>query len=150
MSTFASTLNGARHLERQKRSTKTSATMFGVALLSAVIISFSPVRAQAQSASSGTVPFILDGNRVYARVAFLTPEGKPRKALVFVDLGGGSMILSKDLYAELAAGSNKALGLQMGKMRIAIESANTRRELGSRIRGDARKRRRNPLTDTRT
>lgn len=124
MSTFASTLNGARHLERQKRSTKTSVTMFGIALLSVVIISFSPVRVQAQSASSGTVPFVLDGNRVYARVAFLTPEGKPRKALVFVDLGSGSMILSKDLYAELGAGSNKALAFRMGKMRIAIESAN--------------------------
>jgi hypothetical protein len=123
MSTSANALNSVRQVERQKQSRKTSATVFCIAFFSVVIISCSPVRVRAQSASSGTVPFVLDGNRVYARVEFLTPEGKPRKALVFVDLGSGSMILSKDLYAELGAGSNKTFGLRMGKMRIAIESA---------------------------
>jgi hypothetical protein len=99
------------------------APMFGIALLSGVLISFSPVRVQAQSASSGTVPFVLDGNRVYVRVEFITPEGKPRKALVFVDLGSPTMILSKDLYAEIGVGSNKTLGLRIGAMSIAPESA---------------------------
>jgi len=109
--------------ERRKRSTKISVTLFGIGLLSGVLLSFSPIRVQAQSAPSGTVPFVLDGNRVYAQVEFITPEGKPRKTLVFVDLGSPSMILSQDLYAELNIGSNKMLGLRMGKMTIAIESA---------------------------
>src|SRR5476649_1094376 len=99
VSTSTGTLSGARHLERQTRSIKTSAQVFGIALLSGVLVSFSSVRMQAQSVSSGTVPFVLDGNRVYAQVEFITREGRPRKALVFVDLGSPSMILSKDLYA---------------------------------------------------
>ena len=123
MSTSANALNSVRQLERQNQSLRTSATMFCIAFFSVVIISCAPARVQAQSASSGTVPFVLDGNRVYAEVEFITPVGKPRKALVFVDLGSGSMILSKDLYAELGAGSNKTFGLRMGEMRIAIESA---------------------------
>jgi hypothetical protein len=97
--------------------------MFGIALLSGVLIYFGSLRAQAQSASPGTVPFVLDGNRVYARVQFITPEGKSRKALVFVDLGSPTMILSKDLYTELGVGSSKTLGLRIGEMSIAVESA---------------------------
>jgi hypothetical protein len=94
-----------------------------IALLSGVLLSYSPVRVQALSPSSGDVPFVLDGNRVYAHVEFMTPEGKSRTALVFVDLGSASMILSKDLYAELGVGSNKTLGLRIGAMSIATDSA---------------------------
>jgi hypothetical protein len=97
--------------------------MIRIALILVIITSFNPVYVQGHSASSGTVPFVLDGNRVYAQVEFTKQGGKPRKALVFVDLGSGSMILSKDLYAELGAGSNQTLGLRMGKMTIAVESA---------------------------
>ena len=97
--------------------------MLRTALMLALISSFSAVHVQAQSASLGTVPFVLDGNRVYAEVKFTTPEGKARKALVFVDLGSGSMILSKGLYAELGGGSNQTIGLRMGKLTLAIESA---------------------------
>jgi hypothetical protein len=63
---------------------KTSARMFAIALVSGLLVSLSSVRVQAQSVSSGTVPFVLDGNRVYAQVEFITREGKARKALVFV------------------------------------------------------------------
>jgi hypothetical protein len=121
VNTHTSTLNGAQHSERQKRSKNTSATMFGTAFLSGVLLSFSPVHVQAQSASSGTVPFVLDGNRIYVQVEFVTREGKPRQALVFVDLGSPTMILSKDLYAELGVASIKTLGLRIGEM--SIESA---------------------------
>jgi hypothetical protein len=96
--------------------------MFGILLLE-VLLSFNPVRVQAQSASSGTVPFVLDGNRVYAQVEFIAPGGKRRKTLVFVDLGSPSVILSKDLYAELNIGSNKTLELRIGEMSIGMESA---------------------------
>jgi hypothetical protein len=114
-------MNGARH-EQQARTAMATASMFGMLLLG-VLLSFGPLRVQAQSASSGTVPFVLDGNRVYAQVEFIAPQGKPRKTLVFVDLGSPSMILSKDLYAELNIGSNKTLELRIGEMSIATESA---------------------------
>jgi hypothetical protein len=96
--------------------------MLGILLLG-VLLSFDPVRVQAQTGTSGTVPFVLDGNRVYAQVEFIAPEGKRRKTLVFVDLGSPSMILSKDLYAELNIGSNKTLELRIGEMSIGMESA---------------------------
>jgi len=99
-----------------------TASMFGM-LLVGVLLSCGPVRVQAQSASSGTVPFVLDGNRVYAHVEFIGAEGRPRKAVVFVDLGSPSMILSKDLYAELNIGANKTLELRIGEMSIAMQSA---------------------------
>lgn len=87
-----------------------------------LLLAFTPVCLHAEPASSGTVPFFLDGNRVYAQVEFVLAEGKARKALVFVDLGSPSMILSKDLYAELRVESNQTLGLRIGGMSIAMES----------------------------
>jgi hypothetical protein len=37
--------------------------------------------------SSGTTPFVFDGNRVYAELTFVRPDGTRRTALAFVDLG---------------------------------------------------------------
>jgi hypothetical protein len=47
-------------------------------------------------------------------VDFITREGKPRKALVFVDLGSPTLILSKALYTELSVDSNQTLELRIG------------------------------------
>jgi hypothetical protein len=89
-----------------------------------LMLFFAPVRLQAQAAPSGTVPFVLDGNRVYASVRFILPDGKPRAALVFVDLGSPSVILSKELYDELNVGSNTLLRIGIGEMALTVESAN--------------------------
>jgi hypothetical protein len=92
-------------------------------LLSRFLLALIPVCVHAQSASSGTVPFVLDGNRVYARLEFILPEGNPRNALVFVDLGSPAVTLSKKLYADLNLGSKKTLGLRIGGMDLILESA---------------------------
>ncbi len=78
----------------------------------------------ARVALCGTVPFVLDGNRVYAHVEFILPNGKARAALVFVDLGSPSVILSNELYEELNLGSNQKLGLRIGETALSLESAN--------------------------
>jgi hypothetical protein len=39
-----------------------------------------------EASSSGTVPFILDDNRMFAGLVFVRPDATPRKAFVFVDL----------------------------------------------------------------
>ena len=96
---------------------------FSMKLLSWFLIALIPVCAHAQSASSGTVPFVLDGNRVYARVEFILPDGKARNALVFVDLGSPAVALSKKLYADLNLGSKRTLGLRIGEMDLILESA---------------------------
>jgi hypothetical protein len=98
---------------------------FSMKLLSWFLLALSPVCVHAQPASSGTVPFVLDGNRVYAQVEFILPADGARKALVFVDLGGSpAVMLSKQLYAELNLGSKKTLGLRIGEMDLTVESAN--------------------------
>jgi hypothetical protein len=92
-------------------------------LLSWCLLCAGPVRLHAQPAPSGTVPFVLDGNRVYAQVQFIVPAGGSRKALLFVDLGSPSMVLSKELYETLNPRANKTLGLAVGDMGLTAESA---------------------------
>ena len=95
----------------------------GPILLAWFLLSVGAPTLHAQSAPSGTVPFVLDGNRVYAQVEFVLPDGTARKTLVFVDLGSPSMILSTELYEALNPGAHKTLGLRIGAMDIAVESA---------------------------
>jgi len=76
----------------------------------------------AVAAPSESVPFVLDGNRVYAEVEFIAASREPRKALVFVDLGSPSMVLSNELYEELNLGTNKVLGVRIGAMDIPVAS----------------------------
>ncbi|HEX2662093.1 MAG TPA: hypothetical protein VHM93_04605 [Candidatus Acidoferrum sp.] len=70
----------------------------------------------------GTAHFILDGNRMYAEVAFLRPDGTLRKALVFVDLGSPSAVLSRELLKELDLGSKKVLALKVGNLMVTTDS----------------------------
>jgi hypothetical protein len=123
VSTRTGTMTCNRHLARHARTIRTAAPTLGMMLLSWSFLLVSPGRLCAQSPPSGTVPFVLDGNRVYAQVEFLTAEGKPRKALVFVDLGSPSVILSKALYDEFNLSSGKTLGLRIGEMDVTVESA---------------------------
>lgn len=78
--------------------------------------------AAAAAAPSGSVPFVVDGNRVYAEVGFIAASREPRKALVFVDLGSPSMVLSDELYAELGLSAGRPLGVRIEAMDIPVES----------------------------
>ena len=60
-----------------------------------------------QRPSSGTAPFIFDGNRVYAELALVRPDGTLHKVLAFVDLGSPSTILSEALFKELQLDQQK-------------------------------------------
>lgn len=75
-----------------------------------------------ETPTSGTAHFILDGNRMYAEVAFLRPNGTLRKALVFVDLGSPSAVLSRELLKELDLGSKKVLALEVGNLMVTTDS----------------------------
>jgi len=91
-------------------------------LLIYMLLLVSPVYAHALSAPSGTAHFILDGNRVYAQVAFVLPDGRARKTLVFVDLGSPSMVLSKKLYDDLHLGAGNLLTFRVKEMDVTVES----------------------------
>jgi hypothetical protein len=92
-------------------------------LMPCVSSSLIPLCALAASPPSGSVPFVLEGNRVYARLEFVPAIGKPRRRFVFVDLGSPSMAVSKALYRDLHLGSNTSLTLRIGEMPITVESA---------------------------
>ena len=80
-----------------------------------------PARAQ-KPTSSGTTPFVLDGNRIYAEVSFVRPDGSLRKTRAFVDLGSPSMLLSPALYKELQLDHRKSLTLWIGGMPLNVNS----------------------------
>jgi hypothetical protein len=56
---------------------------------------FIPVLLATTFASSGTTSLVLDGNRIYARLAFVRPDGSLHWALAFVDMGSPSTILTE-------------------------------------------------------
>jgi hypothetical protein len=74
-----------------------------------------------QTPSSGTAPVVLDGNRVYADLAFVRPDGTRRKVLAFVDLGSPSTILSEALFRELQLDQKKSLTFEVGDMPVPID-----------------------------
>ena len=89
-------------------------------VLSCLIVCLSPVCRARQIQTSGTVPFILSGNRVYAQVAFVGPDGVSRITLVFVDLGSASMALSEKLFANLHVGSSRSVIFRVGGMDVPV------------------------------
>ncbi len=72
-------------------------------------------------ASSVTVPFTFDDNRVFVEITFVEPDGSTRKALAFVNMGSGSFVLTNKLYRELGVGEGKPLRMKIGAMDIAID-----------------------------
>jgi hypothetical protein len=78
--------------------------------------------AGSQSSSSGTVPFIFDGNRMYAELAVVRPDGTLRKVLAYVDLGSPSTILSEGLFKELQLDQKRPLTFEAGGMLVQVDS----------------------------
>ena len=82
-----------------------------------------------QSSVSGMAPFVLDGNRVYALVTFIRPDGTSHEAYVFVDMGSPSPLVSEELFKELHLGDKAPLRIQVGSLTVEVlpgsaESAN--------------------------
>lgn len=76
-----------------------------------------------QTPSSGTAPFIFDGNRVYAEVALVRPNGTLRRVLAFVDLGSPSTILSEALFKELQLDQKRPLIFEVGDMPVRVDAS---------------------------
>ena len=86
-------------------------------------------RGASQPAVSGTVPVVVDGNRVYAQVRFLRSDGTSRQAFVFVDMGSPSPLVSEELFNELRLGDKAPLRIQVGNLTAealpgSVESTN--------------------------
>ncbi len=81
----------------------------------------SPLCVGSQMSPSGTAPFIFAGNRVYAELAFIRPDGSLHKALAFVDLGGPSTVLSEALFKELQIDQTESLTFKVGNMAVRVD-----------------------------
>jgi hypothetical protein len=67
-----------------------------------------------------TVPVLLD-DRIYVELSFTRPDGTPRKAIAFVNMGSAPLILSNALFRELQPKLGKPLHMQFGTLDIAVD-----------------------------
>ena len=86
--------------------------------------------AAAAARASGTTRFVLDGNRTYAEIAFVRPNGSLHRALVFVDMGSPSMILKEALYRELGLDRGKGLVFRIGSLAVTVPAAEVQSDPG--------------------
>jgi hypothetical protein len=80
-----------------------------------------PCARSQQTPSSGTTNFIFDGNRIYAELTAIRPDGTPRKILAFVDMGSPSMALSEAVFKELQLDRKKPLLFKIGDMPVRVD-----------------------------
>lgn len=73
--------------------------------------------------SSGTTSFIFDGNRMYAEVVFVRPDGTLYNSFAFVDMGSPSTIVSPALFKELGLDQKKPLTFRVGKLTVNVDSS---------------------------
>jgi len=89
--------------------------------------SFDSSRAQ-ENPASGTTRFVFDGNRMYAELAFVRPDGTLHRALAFVDLGSPSTVLSQSLFKELQIDRKRPLTYRVGEMTVHVDAADVTSE----------------------
>ena len=97
-----------------------SGTVFFVALSSLVVCVFCCAQG---SSSTGTTTFVFDGNRMYAELGFIRPNGSIHRALVFVDMGSPSMTLTESLFKELQLDQNRPLLFRVGELSVDVPRA---------------------------
>jgi hypothetical protein len=66
---------------------------------------------------------VLDGNRVYAEVTFLLPDGSLHNALVFVDMGTPSMSLNQSLFNDLQLDKTHSLTFCVGDLPVTVPAS---------------------------
>jgi hypothetical protein len=87
-----------------------------------VLFSYAPSFAQ-RAPSSGTTSFVLDGNRMYAELAFVRPDGSLHSALAFVDLGSPSTMTTESLFKELQLDRQKSLAFRVGGLTVQVDAS---------------------------
>jgi hypothetical protein len=95
---------------------------------------------QAAERGAGTVPFVLDGNRIYAELAFITPDGGRRMALAYVDMGSPGMNLAAPLYATLKLDAAHPVTFDAGGLTVVVPAGqveDTHAPVTRRLGGEA-------------
>jgi hypothetical protein len=86
--------------------------------------------ASAETRPTGTTQLVFDGNRVYAELSFVRPDGSLHRALAFVDMGSPSTGLTSKLFNELQLDRQKPLTFRIGDLLIIIPAKEASPELG--------------------
>jgi hypothetical protein len=92
---------------------------------------------------AGTTRFVLDGNRMYAEVGFVRPDGSIHRALAFVDMGSPSMEIVESLFRELRLDQGRPLRFHVGRLAVELPGAEVTSEprkaraLGGRLKVEA-------------
>jgi hypothetical protein len=73
--------------------------------------------------TSGTADFVFQGNRMFAELGFVRPDGTLHKAYAFVDLGSPSAVVSPALFKELGLDQKKPLSFRVGEMTVIVDSS---------------------------
>ncbi|HEX5181728.1 MAG TPA: PDZ domain-containing protein [Allosphingosinicella sp.] len=73
--------------------------------------------------ASGSTHFILDGNRIYAELAFVRRDGSLRRTLAYVDMGSPAMSVSAPLLKELGADSAHPVAFRIGGFPVTVPAA---------------------------
>ena len=86
----------------------------------------------------GTTSFVLDGNRVYAELAFVRPDGGLEKGLAYVDMGGPDMALNAGLADQLRIDAAHPLSFRVGALPVSVPAAAVVRTPGAprRLQGE--------------
>ncbi|HEY3951105.1 hypothetical protein [Phenylobacterium sp.] len=80
--------------------------------------------------ASGTTRFILDGNRVYAELDFLRPDGSVHRALAFVDMGAPDMTVNEALHEDLHLGADQPLAFKVGGLTVRVPASSVQQTHG--------------------
>lgn len=95
------------------------------------------------SRPAGTTKFALDGNRMYAELGFVRPDGSIHRALAFVDMGSPSMVLRESLFKDLQLDRRKLLVFNVGELSVEVPGADVTSEsrepssIGSELKVEA-------------
>lgn len=76
---------------------------------------------------SATVPVLID-DRMYVDIIFTRPDGTPRKATAYVNMGSVPLVLSNELFRELQPVPGNILHMQFGTMDIGINGVGVQPE----------------------
>jgi len=71
----------------------------------------------------GTTRFVFEGNRIFAELEFVLPDGGSHRCLAFVDLGSPRMTVSLSLFRELGLNQKKSLIFRVGEMPVTLSSS---------------------------
>jgi len=91
-----------------------------IAAMVIVLLSMASMATGESRPGSGTAPFILDGNRVYAELALVRPDGSLQRGLAFVDMGSPAMTLTARLFKELQLDHGRQLSFRLGKLTVHV------------------------------